>query len=79
MECKPFRMPRDRRYRRSIKEAAALIGVARSTLLTQIRLGRIPAKRCDGRWWLCDEDIERRLAERLEAHAAKPIASEGSI
>lgn len=48
----------------SLREAAERLGVHYMTAYRYVRLGRLPATRTGGRWWVRPEDVERFGAPR---------------
>jgi hypothetical protein len=76
----PFRIDRDTAY--SLQSATAGLDVRRETLLREIRLGRLEARKRAGRYWILGSWLIRWLetgkphAAWDAAHGAKPVPEE---
>jgi predicted site-specific integrase-resolvase len=55
----------------SAVEAARQAGIRLDVLYPLLRVGRIPARRKDGRWIISAADLKAYLAQRDERHAGK--------
>lgn len=56
----------------TLTEAARRLGVHYMTVYRYVRVGDLPARKADGRWWVTDRDLQTFSAPRAPRLAASP-------